>query len=109
MAVGHSDDVDPGDAIAGAIEQCRISLGGLVPQAGILVSAFDSFDPVLVATVREAFPGVAVMGSISAAEVSSVNGFQEDSVALALFASDSVDVTVGLGPASATMWTQHAG
>jgi hypothetical protein len=97
MAVGHSDDVDPGDAIAGVIEQCRISLGGLVPQAGILVSAFDSFDPVLVATVREAFPGVAVMGSTSAAEVSSVNGFQEDSVALALFASDSIDVTVGLG------------
>jgi hypothetical protein len=97
MAVGHSDDVDPTDAIATAIEQCRGALGGLRPQAGILFSAFDSFDPVIVAAVREAFPGVAVMGSTSAAEISSVNGFQEDSITLALFSSDSVDVTVGLG------------
>ena len=54
MAVGHSDDVDLRDAIAAAIEECRTSPGGLLPQAGILVSAFDSFDPVLVTTVREA-------------------------------------------------------
>ena len=26
MAVGHSDDVDPADAIAGVIEQCRAQL-----------------------------------------------------------------------------------
>lgn len=97
MAVGHSDDVDPTDAVMIAIEQCRASLGGLRPQAGILFSAFDSFDPTIVSAVREAFPGVAVMGSTSSAEISSVNGFQEDSITLALFASDSVDVTVGLG------------
>jgi hypothetical protein len=97
MAVGNSDDVDLTDAIATVIEQCRASLGGLRPQAGILFAAFDSFDPLIVTAVREAFPGVAVMGSTSAAEVSSVNGFQEDSITLALFASDSVDVTVGLG------------
>src|SRR5438105_474642 len=36
MAVGHSDDVDAEDAIAAVIEQCRASLGGLNPQAGIL-------------------------------------------------------------------------
>jgi hypothetical protein len=97
MAVGQSDDVDPGDAIAAVIEQCRASLAGLSPQAGILITAFDSFDPVLVESVRKAFPGVSVMGSTSAAEVSSVSGFQEDSVALALFASDTADVTAGLG------------
>ena len=37
------------------------------------------------------------MGASSSAEVSSVGGFKEDSIALALFASDIVDVTVGLG------------
>lgn len=97
MAVGHSDDVDPMDAIASAIEQCRATLGGLTPKAGILFSAFDSFDPAIMAAVGEAFPGVAVMGATSAAEISSIGGFQEDSITLALFASDSVDVTVGLG------------
>jgi hypothetical protein len=97
MAVGHSDDVDAADAIAIAIDQCRAQLDGLAPQAGFLVAAFDRFDPSLVATVRAAFPGCAVMGSTSSAEMSSTSGFLEDSVSLALFASDDIDVTVGLG------------
>ena len=78
MAVGHSDDVDAADAIAIAIDQCRAQLDGLAPQAGFLVAAFDSFDPSLVATVRDAFPGCAVMGSTSSAEMSSTSGFLEE-------------------------------
>jgi hypothetical protein len=97
MAVGHSDDVDAADAIAIAIDQCRAQLDGLAPQAGFLVAAFDSFDPSLVATVLAAFPGCALMGSTSSAEMSSTSGYLEDSVSLALFASDDVDVTAGLG------------
>lgn len=60
-------------------------------------AAFDSFDPSLVVAVREAFPGCAVMGSTSSAEMSSTSGFLEDSVSLALFASDDIDITAGLG------------
>ena len=97
MAVGHSDDVDPGEAVAIAIQQCRATLGDRQPQAGILFSTVDGFDPSLVAAVRAAFPGVSVMGSSSAAEISSVRGYQEDSIGLALFASDTVDVTAGIG------------
>jgi hypothetical protein len=37
------------------------------------------------------------MGATSSAEMSSVGGYQVDSIALALFASDTVDVTTGLG------------
>jgi hypothetical protein len=97
MAVGHSDDVDLADAIAAVIDQCRAALGGLSPQAGILFAAYDSFDRSVVDAVLEAFPGVHVIGGTSAAEVSSVNGYQEDSITLSLFASDDVDITVGLG------------
>ena len=61
------------------------------------VAAFNSFDPSLVATVRAAFPGCAVMGSTSSAEMSSTSGFLEDSVSLALFASDEIDISAGLG------------
>jgi hypothetical protein len=102
MAVGHSDDIEPLDAIAAVIEQCRVSLGGRLPQAGLLISAFRSFEPAIVAAVRSAFPGVQVVGSTSAAEVSSVEGFLEDSISLALFASDTADITVGLGTGSST-------
>jgi len=97
MAVGHSDDVDAADAIAIAVDQCRDQLNGLAPQAGVLVATFDSFDPSLVAAVRDAFPGCALMGSTSSAEMSSTSGFLEDSVSLALFASDDIDITAGLG------------
>ena len=97
MAVGQGDDVDPADAIATAIDQCRTSLGGQAPQAGVLFSAFDSFDPSILAAVAEAFPTATVMGTTSAAEISSINGYQEDSITLALFASDTVDITAGLG------------
>lgn len=97
MAVGHSDDVDPGDAIEIAIGQCRTALDGLTPQAGLLFAAFDSFEPSIVDSVRRAFPGISIVGSTSAAELSSVSGYQEDSILLAVFASDVVDVTVGLG------------
>jgi hypothetical protein len=97
MAVGHSDDVDSVDAVAAVIEQCRAALGGLNPQAGILFAAWDSFDRSVVDAVVEAFPGVQVIGGTSAAEISSINGYQEDSITLSLFASDDVDITVGLG------------
>jgi hypothetical protein len=97
MAVGHSDDVDSADAIAAVLEQCRAGLDGLSPQAGILFAAWDSFDRSIIEAVREAFPGVAIVGATSAAEVSSVNGYQEDSITLSLFASDEVDITAGLG------------
>src|SRR4029077_18694052 len=97
MAVGHSDDVDLMDAVAVVIDQCRAGLHGLEPQAGILFAAWDSFDQSVVDAVLEAFPGVQIIGGTSAAEVSSINGYQEDSITLSLFASDDVDVTVGLG------------
>src|SRR5436190_1579873 len=97
MAVGQSDEVEPADAIAAAIEACREALGDLRPQAGILFSSFDSFDRSVVTALREAFPDATVMGSTSAAEISSVGGYQEDSLTLAMFASDGVDVTTGIG------------
>ena len=97
MAVGHSDEVDPAEAIAAAIEQCRATLDGRPPQAGILFASFDSYDPGIVAAVRSAFPGVHIMGCTSSAELSSIGGFQEDSMVLALFASDAIDITAGLG------------
>jgi len=97
MAVGQGDDVDPSDAIATAIDQCREALAGQSPQAGILFAAFESFDPSILSAVAEAFPSATVMGTTSAAEISSPNGYLEDSLTLALFASDSVEITAGMG------------
>jgi hypothetical protein len=102
MAVGHSDDVDPDDAIEAVIEQCRSGLGGLSPQAAILVAAYESFRPAMLDAVQRAFPGTAIVGATSAGEMSSVGGYQEDSVSLTAFASDVADVTVGFATGLAT-------
>ncbi len=74
------------------------SSAGEAPRAGLLFATFDSFDPALVREVRDAFPGIRLIGSSSAAEMSSVGGYREDSVTLAVFASD----TVGFTTAAAT-------
>ena len=65
-------------------------------KAAIVFAAFDSFDAVMVRMLRNEFPGIQVIGSTSAAEMSSAGGYQEDSVTLALFAADSVDFTTGM-------------
>jgi hypothetical protein len=97
MAVGQSDDVDVHSAMAAAIDQCRDQLAGRQPQAGILFCAIDAFAPELIDAARDAFGGIDIIGASSAAEVSSVGGFLEDSLALALFAVDGdVKTVVGL-------------
>ena len=97
MAVGQSDDVDPEAAIDDAVAQAKAQLGDATPKAAILFAAFDAFDPSLVERVRRAFPGIDVIGATSAAEMSSVAGYLEDSVALAVFASDNLELAAGMG------------
>ena len=47
--------------------------------------------------MRARYPAIELAGSSSAGEMSSILGFREDSVALALFASDQIYIVVGLG------------
>jgi hypothetical protein len=97
MAVGHSDDVDLASALETAFEQCDAGLAGAAPKAGLLMSAWEVDHQVAVDRIRARYPGIELAGSSTAGEMSSVLGFREDSVALALFASDSIDIVVGLG------------
>jgi hypothetical protein len=97
MAVGHSDDIDPAAAIGEALRQCREGLAGDRARAGLLFCTYDTDVEPLVAAVREAYPGIQLAGSTAAGEMSSVLGFQEDSVVLAVFASDAIDITAGFG------------
>jgi hypothetical protein len=96
MAVGHSDELDPADAAAEVVAACRASLDGLEPAGAILFASFDSFSPALVAGIRGGFPDTPLLGSTSAAEMSSVGGYREDSVVLAALASDRIDMAVGV-------------
>jgi hypothetical protein len=97
MAVGHSDDIDLDAALATVFAECDAALAGATPKAGLLLAAWETDHQLTVDAIRARYPGIELAGTSTAGEMSSVMGYQQDSVALALFASDTVDITVGLG------------
>jgi hypothetical protein len=97
MAVGHSDDIDLDAALTTVFEQCEAALAGAAPKAGLLMAAWEADHRSIVDAVRKRYPGIELAGSTTGGEMSSVLGFQEDSIALTLFASDTVEITAGLG------------
>lgn len=96
MLAGHSDEVDAAEAVASVVVQCTEYLDGATPSAGLLFSRGSDFEE-LASGFAEAYPGVDIIGSTSLGEMSSILGYMEDSVTLALFVSDSVDITAGTG------------
>jgi hypothetical protein len=97
MAVGHSDDIDLDQAIETVLRECETALGGATPRAGLLYISWSADHRRLVDAVLRRYPGIELAGATSAGEMSSVIGLAEDSVALALFAADSVEITAGFG------------
>ena len=82
--------------------ECDRGLAGATPNAGLLISAWEVDHQSVIDQVRARYPGIELAGSSSAGEMSSVLGFRDDSVALAVFASDSIDIVAGLGRDLAT-------
>lgn len=97
MAVGHSDDIDLGAALDAVFAECDAALDGLAPTAGLLFAAWEVDHQRVLDAVRAHYPGIAIAGTTAGGEMSSVLGYQQDSIALALFATDTVEVTVGRG------------
>ncbi|MFK8184910.1 MAG: FIST signal transduction protein [Phormidesmis sp.] len=98
MIVGHSADVDSEDAISDVLTQCINQLESeQQPQAGILLAAIDFDHPLILSRIQDTFPNMALIGGTTDGEVSSVMGFQEDSLTLMVFCSDTVEIRAGLG------------
>jgi hypothetical protein len=97
MAVGHSDDIDLDRAIETVLAECEAALAGATPRGGLIYSSWAADHQRLVDAVLARYPEIELAGATSAGEMTSVIGLAEDSIALALFASDSVEITVGLG------------
>ena len=97
MVVGHSDDVDLENALEAVFALCDAGLAGVAPKAGLLLSAWEVDHQAVIDAVRARYPGIELAGSSAGGEMSSVLGLREDSVSLALFASDSIDIVAGLG------------
>ena len=97
MGVGHSEELDVDACVAEVLSQSIQGLDGAEPRGGLLFATHEMDHEQLLCGICKAYPGLELSGCTTGGEISSVMGFQEDSVTLALFASDVVDFTAGLG------------
>lgn len=97
MAVGHSDDIDLDAALETVFAERAAALAGATPKAALLLAAWEANHQQAVDAIRARYPSIQLAGTSTAGEMSSVMGFQQDSLELALFASDTVDITAGMG------------
>lgn len=97
VAVGHSTDLDSPDAIADVLDQCQSALMGAVPIAGIVLAAIDFDHKLILGKILTIFPDLALIGGTTDGEISSVLGFEQDSLTLILFCSDRICITAGIG------------
>lgn len=97
VVVGHSEDPNTKIAIEEVLEQCQQDLKGIVPQAGILFAAIDFEHEVILKEINRVFSGINLIGCTTDGEMSSVLGFQQDSLTLMLFSSDTIRIHAGVG------------
>lgn len=97
FAVGHSHDPDSEAAVSEILEQIRCSLGGVSPNAGILFAAIDFDHSLILRQIVETFPEMDLIGGTTDGEISSVLGFEQDSLTLMVFCSDDITIGAGIG------------
>jgi len=97
VSIGHSEDIDAIDAINEVIEQCNEELDGSFPNAAILFAAIDFDHKEILNRVNKEFPGIQLIGGTTDGEMSSKEGFLEDSVTMICFHSDDLEFVVGCG------------
>lgn len=95
--VGHSNDPDTESAIAEVLEQSLDALNGTIPQAGILFAALDFEHSVILQRIYQTFPDLQLIGGTTDGEISSVLEFQQDSLVLVLFHSETVEFHATVG------------
>jgi hypothetical protein len=99
VIVTHSDDPDSQSAVDEILAQCATDLAG-VPQAGILFAAIDFEHALILNQIHQVYPDLDLIGCTTDGEISSRLGFQQDSLTLMLFCSDTVKISAGVGYAA---------
>lgn len=97
VAVAHSNDPQTEDAVNEILEQCTGQLKGQSPQAGIVFASIDHDHEQVLKALNQSFPGIQLIGCTTDGEMSSVLEFQQNSLTLMLFCSDTVIFQAGMG------------
>ncbi|MBS8271706.1 hypothetical protein DYI26_23830, partial [Halomonas litopenaei] len=97
VATGWSDDPESTTAVQEALDMAVSILDGHVPKAALVYAAIDQDLSVIGKTLRARYPDVLVAGGTTDGEIAGGEGFLEDSLVIMLFASDSLEFSVGIG------------
>ncbi|KJZ17562.1 FIST signal transduction protein [Loktanella sp. S4079] len=97
VAVGWCDEPDAVEATQVALDMAEKSLGGHIPQAGIVYAAVDFDLGAVGQAIAARFPELLIVGCTTDGEIAGGEGFLEDSLVITLFASDVISFTAGIG------------
>lgn len=97
VVAASSEEPDTVACINEVLDSCVAQLDGTPPRAAIAFAAVDFDLPDVVTEIRRWFPNIELAGCTTDGEIANPAGFSEDSIALVLFASDAVEITVGIG------------
>jgi len=101
VAVGQAEGSDAQELVPRVVGRCLAEVDGMTPNV-VLATLSGGLDPEAVfIALREALPGVPIVGGTSAGDLSSSFGFSEDSLTLTAFFSDRIRFGVGYGEAIA--------
>ena len=92
VIIGQSEYVEAKDAAEDVVQQCLEKLQGKKPKLGILFSNAQYDHKIILEKINSTFPDIILIGGSSVSELSSVQGFCEGSVVLALFCMDKINV-----------------
>ncbi len=91
VAMAVSDDIDMEVAAKNVLKECKDQLAGELSQVGILfTSCMDADFTAMLARITDYYQGIELIGCTTDGEITSRQGFSEDSVALLLLSSDTV-------------------
>jgi len=97
LVIGHSDDIDSGDAMREVVQLCMAQLNGDPPVAGLLLAGIDYDHASLLKVLGDTWPDLPIIGGTTDGEFSSASGYHDDSVALTLFCGEGVKAGFGVG------------
>jgi hypothetical protein len=99
VCVVHSTDIDSVDAAVELIACVRESLGQSVPRAALLFAGIDHDLAAVLNLINEAWPGIELIGCTTDGELSSHQGFAEDSLVMVALAGEGFHVASGVARA----------
>lgn len=97
VAIGWSDEPDTKQTTDSALEMAVNALDGHEPRAALVYAAIDMELEIVSACIKARFPDLLIAGCTTDGEIAGGEGFLEDSLVITLFASDTIEFTVGLG------------